>query len=724
MKTITLILFFLFASFSGYILAQGSWIMQNTNSDLSELMLTKAGSDCIIHTKSSSDCVYFFDIYCNTWTECNVGSQQNMRAVETGKHVVFAYSDSLLIAYSSLTSTFQYIHYSGNILSPEGTVNATRGYGCGDKAAYVWTDQNIFYVFDGIKGEWDSYDYEATTNASGYCNFWCGDNFVAGIFERIDSQKHKNVVYSLVTGTFSKSEYGGTYASRDMTGGYVNSFLSDDDDYLIEGYSAFTNQFYRKEVLGSTYINLSLSLIDDNWRDCRKKKVSGYTVTSEAEGEREVSINIFDTERAEWISLSFPYIKNLTSNISTLKAGGNSAVCFNYSKLSDSLTFYIYSGDNGEFTTIAPGIINPPYYFVGNDFVASLDYYDHAWFYNPKTNFSKLETFNESSLANIRCSTDYLSFCQYEEDLATMELWFYNALNDQTFTTVITKDIFGRIQHCPHSYIYIPQTADDPVVFYSSIHDYILIVNFDLVGPGFSIKSKGVFSWLSNDGSTLLFDAENKKATEFNTLLIPLAQGAATVSDSLALFRNGNVYDVYDATTGNATSFNLGSQYGYNYNGGNICLVSTSNYYKFYAFQKGRTEWVELIPSGSSIYCEASENTAFVVRQDKIFAFSPEGSTGIEEMEIDDSRSFTLSHNYPNPFTGQTTINWQLSRQSHVVLSVFDFTGRKINTLVDASMPPGNHKSTFDAAGFPAGIYCCQLQVDGNAVSNKMAIVK
>ncbi len=122
---------------SGIIPQQQSWILQNLQASMSGIHLYKAGDDCIVHTQASSQYIYFFDINNKNWIEYDIGSQQNMVAVEAGKHVAMAYSDTLLIAYSSISSTCKSIRYFGNIISPNGTVSGTRGYGCGDNGAYV-----------------------------------------------------------------------------------------------------------------------------------------------------------------------------------------------------------------------------------------------------------------------------------------------------------------------------------------------------------------------------------------------------------------------------------------------------------------------------------------------------------------------------------------------------------------------------------------------------------
>jgi photosystem II stability/assembly factor-like uncharacterized protein len=82
----------------------------------------------------------------------------------------------------------------------------------------------------------------------------------------------------------------------------------------------------------------------------------------------------------------------------------------------------------------------------------------------------------------------------------------------------------------------------------------------------------------------------------------------------------------------------------------------------------------------------------------------------------------TLIQNYPNPFSESTTITWQLPKDAHVVLKVFDFTGREVKTLVDCEQEKGEQKAKFDAAGLSSGVYFYQLRADGNVETRKMII--
>ncbi len=86
--------------------------------------------------------------------------------------------------------------------------------------------------------------------------------------------------------------------------------------------------------------------------------------------------------------------------------------------------------------------------------------------------------------------------------------------------------------------------------------------------------------------------------------------------------------------------------------------------------------------------------------------------------------SFNLEQNYPNPFNPITTIKYQISELSFVILNVFDVLGNDIVTLVNEEKPIGSYEVEFDAIGLPSGIYFYQLKTSNYIVTNKMILLK
>jgi hypothetical protein len=72
-----------------------------------------------------------------------------------------------------------------------------------------------------------------------------------------------------------------------------------------------------------------------------------------------------------------------------------------------------------------------------------------------------------------------------------------------------------------------------------------------------------------------------------------------------------------------------------------------------------------------------------------------------------------LFQNFPNPFSGRTTIRFTLGDATRVSLRVYDLLGREVAVLVDEILAAGSHMAVFDlrsqAIPIKNGLYFCRL---------------
>jgi hypothetical protein len=99
-------------------------------------------------------------------------------------------------------------------------------------------------------------------------------------------------------------------------------------------------------------------------------------------------------------------------------------------------------------------------------------------------------------------------------------------------------------------------------------------------------------------------------------------------------------------------------------------------------------------------------------------AWAGEGSEGGLPDQI------VLRQNYPNPFNPQTTISFETAAPMHVTLEVFNLLGQSLALLVDGSLPPGPHQTTFDASRFSSGVYFYRVSAGTQSQTRKMMVIK
>ena len=114
-----------------------------------------------------------------------------------------------------------------------------------------------------------------------------------------------------------------------------------------------------------------------------------------------------------------------------------------------------------------------------------------------------------------------------------------------------------------------------------------------------------------------------------------------------------------------------------------------------------------------------------------------EATTGVFYIEENMSNSetivlpfkFQLGQNYPNPFNPVTTLDYELSKNGLVTITIYDMLGKQVKTLVNQSQEAGYKSVIWDATNdngksMSAGIYFCQIQADGFVQTRKMVLLK
>jgi dienelactone hydrolase len=85
---------------------------------------------------------------------------------------------------------------------------------------------------------------------------------------------------------------------------------------------------------------------------------------------------------------------------------------------------------------------------------------------------------------------------------------------------------------------------------------------------------------------------------------------------------------------------------------------------------------------------------------------------------------FVLYQNFPNPFNPVTKIDFSLSSNANVRLSVYNFVGELVEVLVNSNFAAGNHSITFNANNLSSGIYLYKLEAGSFIQTKKMTILR
>jgi len=115
------------------------------------------------------------------------------------------------------------------------------------------------------------------------------------------------------------------------------------------------------------------------------------------------------------------------------------------------------------------------------------------------------------------------------------------------------------------------------------------------------------------------------------------------------------------------------------------------------------------------------------VSEGPVWSFSTKGvANAIEDDEgvAILPKKYELGQNYPNPFNPTTTFKYELPKESKVVLSVFDMSGRLVETIVNQTQSAGYYSVQWDANDYSSGVYIYRIQADQFQQVRKCVLIK
>jgi ligand-binding sensor domain-containing protein len=181
-----------------------------------------------------------------------------------------------------------------------------------------------------------------------------------------------------------------------------------------------------------------------------------------------------------------------------------------------------------------------------------------------------------------------------------------------------------------------------------------------------------------------------------------------------------NQWTVYNTTNSGIPSNNLYKVLIYGHNKWIGTQESGLAYYN-------DTNWVVFnfpLPSNSVLNLGLDSNKNLWICTDGGLAiYNATGIVGINNNQNFPS-NIALYQNYPNPFNVSTKIKYELPQNSHVIITVFDITGRTCGQLLNVDELAGSYEVIFNANNFASGIYFYKLETEYFTETKKMVLLK
>jgi hypothetical protein len=98
--------------------------------------------------------------------------------------------------------------------------------------------------------------------------------------------------------------------------------------------------------------------------------------------------------------------------------------------------------------------------------------------------------------------------------------------------------------------------------------------------------------------------------------------------------------------------------------------------------------------------------------------------TGIQPVNNQIPKEYSLHQNYPNPFNPVTKIRFDLPESGSTSLKVYDNLGGEIAVILKQEMNKGSYELSFDASNLSTGVYYYELKSGNYRETKKMILVK
>lgn len=85
---------------------------------------------------------------------------------------------------------------------------------------------------------------------------------------------------------------------------------------------------------------------------------------------------------------------------------------------------------------------------------------------------------------------------------------------------------------------------------------------------------------------------------------------------------------------------------------------------------------------------------------------------------------FSIESIHPNPFNSTATIKYSLPTAQHLTASIYDISGRRVETLYDDVQSPGHQSLVWSADRIGSGVYFVQVQSENEVRSAKLVVIK
>jgi hypothetical protein len=122
----------------------------------------------------------------------------------------------------------------------------------------------------------------------------------------------------------------------------------------------------------------------------------------------------------------------------------------------------------------------------------------------------------------------------------------------------------------------------------------------------------------------------------------------------------------------------------------------------------------------TTFYLDGTDGTWYYTTATPMVRMNFNNSISVEEL----NNNITVGQNFPNPFNGTTTVNYELTSTESVMVEITDITGKVIAVMNEGVRTAGSHVLTINSNNLAAGTYYYTLSTSKGKVTKAMTVAK
>lgn len=215
---------------------------------------------------------------------------------------------------------------------------------------------------------------------------------------------------------------------------------------------------------------------------------------------------------------------------------------------------------------------------------------------------------------------------------------------------------------------------------------------------------------------------------DIRMISLPQLNGTATL-EGIVVFEDGydqrttipSVGVIVRKEPGNTIIAHTETNSSGNYSFGSVSAVTGDTCYRVYVNITGLPIIMSNYRPSPGEY-QTIDTLDFYVRTDSIYTTPSSIPSSVSQINLTKT-SVTL---YPNPNTGNATIQFMLTQPQTVTIEVYNLLGKKVAELLNESKQAGDVKLCFNAAdkGMNPGIYLLHIKIGDEVITKKMIVME